>query len=323
MPLPDILTMPRLHEVAAPLYLVALLGEYLLVTRGVLKGRFRREDTHTSLIMGIGSVVSSLIIAGLGVGAVLWAYDNRIATIGFAWWAFVACFVLDDLRFYWGHRLSHRSRWFWAAHVVHHSSEHYNLSTALRQPWTGQLTGQILLAVPLAFVGFHPALIAFSASLNLVYQFFLHTESVGRLPAWFEAVFNTPSHHRVHHARNPRYLDANYAGTLIIWDRLFGTFVPELDRDRPIFGLVKNIDTFNPITVALGEYGGIARDVFGAKRSLLHRLRYLFAPPGWCHDASRKNSHEIKSDFLREHPEEAGTEGLPTSLTAPQLFLHR
>jgi sterol desaturase/sphingolipid hydroxylase (fatty acid hydroxylase superfamily) len=312
MQLPEILTLPRLHEIAAPLYLLFLFAEYWLVARGTAKGHFKREDTHTSLIMGIGSVLAGMFLITLGAGVVFWAYENRIATIGFEWWAFVLCFILDDLRFYWSHRLQHRSRWFWAAHVVHHSSEYYNFSTALRQPWTAQVSGLILLVVPLTYIGFHPALIAFVASLNLVYQFFLHTESVGRLPAWIEAVFNTPSHHRVHHARNPRYLDANYAGTLIVWDRLFGTFVPELDRDPPQFGLVKNIDTYNPFKVALGEYVGIARDAFKRGVSLTDRWRYLFAPPGFSHDNSRETSHMIKADYLRANPGEAGTEGLRT-----------
>jgi sterol desaturase/sphingolipid hydroxylase (fatty acid hydroxylase superfamily) len=310
MELPFILTLPRLHEIAAPAYLAFLFLEYVLVSRGTARGNFKREDTHTSIIMGIGSVVSGVFVGSLGVGAVLWAWDNRIATIGFEWWAFVLCFVLDDLRFYWSHRLQHRSRWFWASHVVHHSSQYYNLSTALRQPWLGQITGLVLLAVPLAYLGFHPAMIAFAASLNLLYQFFLHTESVRRLPAWIEAVFNTPSHHRVHHARNARYLDANYAGTLIIWDKLFGTFVPELDRDPPEFGLVKNIETYNPITVALGEYWAIARDIAQPGVRFLDRLRYFLAPPGFSHDASRRDSLQIKADYLREHPEERGSEGL-------------
>jgi len=314
MQLPTILTLPRLHELAGPIYLAFLFVEYMLVTRAGLRGHFRREDTHTSIIMGIGSAVSGILVATLGAGVVFTAYDHRIATIGFEWWAFLACFVLDDLRFYWSHRLSHRVRWFWAAHVVHHSSEFFNLSTALRQPWTNQITGLVLLAVPLAFVGFHPALIAFCASLNLFYQFFIHTEAVARLPAGIEAVFNTPSHHRVHHATNPRYLDANYAGTLIVWDKLFGTFVPELDRDKPRFGLVKNIETYNPFTVVLGEYASIARDAFAPAVPLSGRLRYLFAPPGWSHDQSRQDSHKIKARYLRDHPEEGGTEGLPAPL---------
>lgn len=310
MDLPYILTLPRLHELAAPLYLVLLLVEYVLVRRGVLAGQFRQEDTHTSLIMGIGSIVGALVLGSLGAGSVWWAYENRIATIEFEWWAFVLCFVLDDLRFYWGHRISHRSRWFWAAHVVHHSSEYYNLSTALRQPWTGTITGLVILAAPMAWLGFHPALVAFCASLNLFYQFFLHTEAVKRLPGWVEAVFNTPSHHRVHHARNPRYLDANYAGTLIIWDRLFGSFVPELGRDPPDFGLVHNINTFNPLSVAIGEYWGMLQDLFRPGASLMDRVNYVVAPPGFSHDGSRQDSHAIKRAYLLANPSERGSEGL-------------
>jgi sterol desaturase/sphingolipid hydroxylase (fatty acid hydroxylase superfamily) len=310
MTLPFILTLPRLHELAAPLYLVLLGAEYLLVTRGLLHGHFRREDTHTSLIMGIGSIVGAMVMGALGGSLVLWAWEHRIATLGFGLWVFILCFVLDDLRFYWGHRISHRSRWFWAAHVVHHSSEYYNLSTALRQPWTGTITGLVVIAIPLAWLGFHPALIGFCASLNLFYQFFLHTEAVRRLPPWFEFVFNTPSHHRVHHARNPRYLDSNYGGTLIIWDRLFGSFVPELDRDPPVYGLVKNVDSFNPVTVALGEYAGIFGDAVTGAGSLADRFRYIFAPPGFSHDGSRQDSHDIKTAFLAAHPEERGSVGL-------------
>lgn len=310
MELPYILTLPRLHELAAPLYLTLLLVEYALVRRGVLAGKFRQEDTHTSLIMGIGSIVGAMVFGTLGAFTVWWAYENRIATIGFEWWAFVLCFILDDLRFYCGHRISHRSRWFWAAHVVHHSSEYYNLSTALRQPWTGTITGLVVIALPMVWLGFHPALVGFCASLNLFYQFFLHTEAVRRLPWWVEAIFNTPSHHRVHHARNPRYLDANYAGTLIIWDRLFGTFVPELDRDPPVYGLVKNVNSYNPLKVALGEYQGIFADLLSPKASLVDRLKYLLAPPGFSHDGSRQDSHAIKRRFLSDHPEERGTAGL-------------
>jgi sterol desaturase/sphingolipid hydroxylase (fatty acid hydroxylase superfamily) len=310
MELPYILTLPRLHELAAPLYLILLLLEFELVRRGVVKGSFKREDTHTSLIMGIGSIVSGIVIGSLG-GVLVWqAYEARIATIGFEWWAFLLCFILDDLRFYWSHRIQHRSRWFWAAHVVHHSSEYFNLSTALRQPWTGMFTFLVVLAIPLAYVGFHPALIAFCASLNLFYQFFIHTESIGKLPWWVEAVFNTPSHHRVHHARNPRYLDANYAGTLIIWDRLFGSFVPELERDPPQFGLVKNVETYNPFSVALGEYWSIAKDCFVSGAGLADRINYVFAPPGFSHDGSRKGSHDIKRAFVMAHPDESGTAGL-------------
>jgi hypothetical protein len=146
--------------------------------------------------------------------------------------------------------------------------------------------------------------------LNLVYQFFIHTEAVGRLHPWIEAVMNTPSHHRVHHARNPRYLDANYAGTLIVWDKLFGTFVPELDRDPPQFGLVKNLGTFNPLRIALHEWVSILSDATQRGLNWTQRLLYAFAPPGWSHDSSRDDSHAIKRAFVRRHPDQAGTVGL-------------
>jgi hypothetical protein len=131
------------------------------------------------------------------------------------------------------------------------------------------------------------------------------------LPRWFEFVFNTPSHHRVHHATNARYLDANYAGTLIIWDRMFGTFVPEADEDRPRYGIVRNIGTFNPVKVAFHEYVGIFKDVATPGLTLRQRLGYLFMPPGWSHDGSRQTSESLKADYVRRNPGETGKPGLP------------
>ncbi len=192
--------------------------------------------------------------------ALVWVWQFRLFDLGLLVWVFVAAFLLDDLRYYWYHRIAHRVRWVWAEHVNHHSSQHYNLSTALRQSWTGLFTG--ILQVPLVLLGFHLAVIAFVYGFNLVWQFWIHTETIGKMWAWFEFIFNTPSHHRVHHATNPRYLDANYAGTLIIWDRMFGTFVEELEEDRPRYGIVKNLGTFNPLNVAFHEYVGIFKDVF-------------------------------------------------------------
>src|SRR3546814_77230 len=150
------------------------------------------------------------------------AYEMRISD-----WSSDVC--SSDL--YVFHRAAHRVRWFWASHVIHHSSQHYNLSTALRQTWTGFFSLTFLFRLPLFLIGFPPAMVFFCAGLNLIYQFWIHTEAIGRMPRWFEAVMNTPSHHRVHHGVNPRYLDANYAGVFIIWDKMFGSFVPERDDD--------------------------------------------------------------------------------------------
>ena len=223
----------------------------------------------------------------------------------------VLCFVLDDLRYYAVHRASHRVRWFWASHVIHHSSERYNLGTALRQPWLSAINGFDLFRVPLVLIGFHPALVLFCGSLNLVYQFWIHTEAIRRLPRGFEAVFNTPSHHRVHHAVNPRYLDANYAGTLIVWDKLFGSFVPERDDTPARYGIVHPLESYNPLRIATHEYASVARDVAAAGLTWRERLGYFFGPPGWSHDGSRLQTTDLKRAWVAEHPQDAGQPGLP------------
>jgi hypothetical protein len=168
-----------------------------------------------------------------------------------------------------------------------------------------------ILRIPLALIGFHPVLLLFVGGLNLVYQFWIHTEAIGRMWKPIEWIFNTPSHHRVHHATNPRYLDTNYAGTLIIWDRMFGTFVPELDEDVPRYGIVRNIGSFNPLRVAFHEWVDMFRDGARPGLSIGQRLAYLFAPPGWSHDGSRKDSQALKADYVALNPDAAGTPGLP------------
>ena len=158
----------------------------------------------------------------------------------------------------------------------------------------------------------HPLLLGFVGALNLLYQYWIHTEAIDRMPNWFEAVLNTPSHHhRVHHGTNPQYLDANYAGILIIWDKMFGSFVPE-DRTTEIsYGLVQNVGTYNPIKIAFREMWGAVKDVARPGISIGARIKYLFAPPGWSHDGSRKSSGQIKADFVAQNPHMSGAPGLP------------
>lgn len=313
----EVPSFPDASTLAAPIFIGAILLEMTLILFGRVKGVYETRDTAASLIMGVGSVFFGAALGGAGYYLLLVLYDYRVMTIGFSAGALVLCFIIDDMRYYWAHRLMHRSRWFWAAHVVHHSSQHFNLSTALRQSWTGPISGLVLLRMPLVLIGFHPAAIAFVYSFNLVYQFFIHTEAVGKLPRPIEWLFNTPSHHRVHHGRNARYLDANYAGTLIIWDRLFGTFVPETEREEVRYGIVRSLGTFNPLRIGFHEYVGIGKDVFARGRSMRDRLLYLFAPPGWSHDGSRLSSEALKEDYVRAHPEEAGQPGLPALSTPP------
>lgn len=313
--LPEILQVDVVN-LAVPFFIATMLLELVLARwRGT--GRYETRDTLASLVMGGGNLVEG-ILTGAAVYAVMMALyplaPVKLAEQPWGWapWVFVLCFVLDDLRYYWFHRLSHEVRWLWSSHVTHHSSQHYNLSTALRQTWTYTLVLGFVFRLPLVLLGFHPAMILFIGGFNLVYQYWIHTELIGRLPRWFEAVFNTPSHHRVHHAINPRYLDANYAGTLIVWDRLFGTFVPEVEeQDRPRYGIVHQLGSFNPLRIALHELQAMARDVVQPGLSPRQRLAYLFGPPGWSHDGSRQTSAQLKAAHLVRFPHLAGQPGLP------------
>ncbi|MEO1968861.1 MAG: sterol desaturase family protein [Sphingomonadaceae bacterium] len=262
---------------------------------------YEPKDTLVSLAFGLGSTVAGLAFGGIIVALSLWLYSFHLLDIGWQWWIWPICFVLDDLAYYWFHRTAHRVRWFWASHVNHHSSQHYNLSTALRQTWTGFFAISFVFRLPLVLIGFHPAMLAVCAGFNLIYQFWIHTEAIGKMPRWFEAVMNTPSHHRVHHATNPRYLDRNYAGVFIVWDRLFGTFEPESDGERIRYGIVKQLGSFNLLWAVFHEWIGIAQDVWRAPWR--HKLSYLLREPGWSHDGSRETSDMIRARWLERHPE--------------------
>jgi len=238
---------------------------------------YERRDTATSLTMGIGNVLINvgwkLVVLAAYAGAYLVAPFHLPADNPLTW---IALFLADDFAYYWYHRTHHEIRVFWASHVVHHSSERYNLSTALRQTWTP--FSALPFWLMLAFLGFAPWMILLQQSIGLVYQFFIHTERIGKLWEPVEFVMNTPSHHRVHHGSNAQYLDKNYGGILIVWDRLFGTFQEEGERVR--YGLTKNINTFNPLRVATHEYVAIWRDLRHAG-SWSARLGHLFRGPGW------------------------------------------
>lgn len=257
---------------------------------------YEPRDTLVSLMFGLGSTVAGLLTGGVFVALYLWLWEYRLFDVPWSWWAWPLCFILDDLAYYWIHRTGHRIRWFWASHVNHHSSQHYNLSTALRQTWTGFLTLGFAFRIPLVLLGFHPAMIAICVGFNLIYQFWIHTEAIDKLPRWFETVFNTPSHHRVHHATNPRYLDRNYAGVLIVWDKMFGTFEPESDEEQIHYGIIKQLGSFNLLWAVFHEWIGIAQDMWHAPWK--HKLSYLLREPGWTHDGSRDTSDMIRTRWL-------------------------
>lgn len=301
---PDVVTL------AVPLFVAGILLEMVIAWRSD-RARFELRDSMCSLAMGVGNIVVGMLIGFVGFGAAMAVYEWTPLRLGTSWPVLVIGLVIDDFRYYWWHRFSHEIRWMWASHVNHHSSQHYNLTTALRQPWSSTLSLGFVVGLPVIALGFHPALIVFVGGVNLVYQYWIHTEAIHKMPRWFEFLFNTPSHHRVHHATNPRYLDANYGGIFIVWDRLFGTFVPELDEDPCRYGIVKNLGTFNPLRVAFHEWSGIARDLVRPGLSLKQRLGYALARPGWSHDGSRKTSVLLKADHVRRIPGDAGQPGLP------------
>jgi len=277
---------------AIPVFVLLIVLEMLWARRRAPTA-YEPHDTFVSLALGLGSTIAGLLTAGVVLAAAMWLYDHRVATMPWAWWTWLAAFVLDDFNYYWAHRTGHRVRWFWASHVNHHSSQHYNLSTALRQSWTGFFALAFVFRIWPAFVGFPPAMLATVAGINLIYQFWIHTEAIGRMPRWFEAVFNTPSHHRVHHATNPLYLDRNYAGVFMLWDRLFRSFERERDDVAIDYGLVRQLGSFNVVWAAFHEWAGIAKDLWRAPWRA--KLGYLVMPPGWSHDGSRDTTDSIRA----------------------------
>jgi sterol desaturase/sphingolipid hydroxylase (fatty acid hydroxylase superfamily) len=272
--------MDHLVLYAVPAFVALMVIEALWARRAVrddaaLRG-YTARDTATSLTLGIGNVVLHAASNAATFALLVLAYEHRLFTLPSTWWSWALLFVAEDLCYYAFHRSHHEVRALWAAHVNHHSSTHYNLSTALRQSWTTPVTSPWFW-LPLAVLGFAPWMIITQKAISLLYQFWLHTESIRSLGP-LEWIFNTPSHHRVHHGRNDEYLDRNHGGILIVWDRLFGTFEPE--RAHPDYGLTTNLDTYHPVRVAFHEWIAIGRDLRRA-RSLRAALGYLLGPPGW------------------------------------------
>ncbi|MBW5485610.1 sterol desaturase family protein, partial [Streptomyces bambusae] len=237
---------------------------------------YEAKDAVTSVTMGLGSLGFDLLWKIPVVAIYTTVYELTPLRVPLLWWTVPLMLLAQDFFYYWQHRGHHVVRILWASHVVHHSSRKFNLTTALRQPWTSATSWPFYL--PMIALGVHPAAVAFCSSVSLVYQFWIHTERIGTLPRPVEYVFNTPSHHRVHHASQGGYLDRNFGGILILWDRMFGSWVAE--TDRPVYGLTKNIATYNPLRVATHEYASIARDVRAAT-GWRERAGRLLRGPGW------------------------------------------
>jgi len=267
----------NLYYLAIPYFLVAMAYE-VWVLRSAKAAHFKGydwRDSATSISLGIFNLVMRAAFAALTIWVSFAVYEHRLFELSpLVWWTWPILWLAEDFTFYWYHRASHRVRFMWADHVNHHSSQHYNLSTALRQPVI-EMAWAWVLWLPLVLIGFHPVAVALAAGLNLLWQFWIHTESVRHIGV-FERFMNTPSHHRAHHGSNPEYIDKNYGGWLIVWDKLFGTFAPETVPVR--YGLVKNIDSFNPFKVITHEWAHMLAQAWNA-RGLGSKLRWVFGPP--------------------------------------------
>ena len=270
---------------AVPFFLLLLTLEWFAARKleqldsdDVPVGGYRTPDAWASISMGLVSMVTTAgwkFVALLGYAGI-YSYLAPWHLSPTRWYTWAIALVGVDLLYYCYHRTAHRIRLLWATHQAHHSSRYFNFATALRQKWNN--SGEILMWIPLPLLGIPPWMVFASFSVSLVYQFWVHTERIDKLPRAIEFVFNTPSHHRVHHGMDPEYLDRNYGGILIIWDRMFGTFAPE--RFRPHYGLTKPVDSYNIVTLQLHEYCSIIADVRGAT-GWRARLGYVFGPPGW------------------------------------------
>ena len=256
---------------------------------------YETRDTLASLAMGLLNVGVNAGTKLLSLAFFIFLYEHRIVDLveilGAGSW--LVLFLVEDHSYYWFHRIHHEVRLLWACHVNHHSSQHYNLSTALRQPLLTPFTGPMFWA-PLPLLGFPPYMILTAQAISLLYQFWLHTEAIHKLGV-LEEFLNTPSHHRVHHGKNVRYLDKNHGGILIIWDRLFGTFARE--TEPVVYGLTKDITTFNPLRIGFHEFAAIGKDVARAP-TVGAKLGYLFAPPGWSHDGSTQTAGQLQRTLL-------------------------
>lgn len=259
-----------------PVFLT-LIGIELVIERISHRKLYRLPDAIANFSCGITSQLSGLFMAVLGIGIYEILYANfAFFTLEKTWLYWLGLFLLTDFAYYWAHRMSHEVNLFWGGHVVHHQSEEFNLSVALRQS-SFQTVWTFAFSLPIALLGFNTLDFVLVSAFNTLYQFWIHTELINKM-GWFEYLFNTPSHHRVHHGRNPKYIDKNHAGSLIIWDKLFGTF--QAEEERPVYGITKPINSWNAVWANFSHYSDMARELKMIP-SWGDRLRYLFKKPGW------------------------------------------
>lgn len=290
----DILAMdlPNIILYAAPIMITLVALEWYFSYREK-KEFYNSKDTLAATVIGFGNVFISAVIKLATFGIILFFYNLVPWTMPFTWWSFVLCLVWIDFWRYWAHRVGHENRFWWATHVTHHSSEKYNWSVSFRLGWTQHI--KIIFFIPVALAGFHPIVFFICHQIEVLYQFWIHTQYIRKLPRPIEYIFTTPSHHRVHHAKNEQYLDKNYGSTLIIWDRIFGTFQPE--EEEPIYGITTPVNSYNPITLCFHEWADIVKDV-RASKSFREAYAMVFTRPSRLAE---------KKEFFKKHNRPAPT----------------
>lgn len=286
----------QLTIIALPIFILAVVIE-VIVSRRSYPELYEKKDSIASFWMLIFTGIVEFIPKLLAFIAFFYLHEISPLSdlIQRQWWAWILLFFLDDFTYYWFHRLNHEVRLFWAGHVPHHSAIKMNFGTALRQG-VGERIHKFAFWLWLPLLGFDPLMMLTVMGANLFYQFWVHTEMVGKLSRPIEFIFNTPSHHRVHHASNIRYLDCNHAGIFIFWDRLFGTFSEEVPNEKPVYGLTENLTSTRALHVATHEYQAIWRDVQRADR-WSDKLKYIFYAPGWSHDGEDKRAKILRQNL--------------------------
>ncbi|MEB2779233.1 sterol desaturase family protein [Algoriphagus sp. C2-6-M1] len=282
--------------IAIPMYFILMAIE-MIALRFQKHPGYRLNDAITNINCGVISQVSGVFIKILSIGIYTLIYQHfAFFQVPNNVWTFLLLFFLYDFCYYWAHRMSHEINLFWGGHVVHHSSEEYNLSVALRQSST-QTIWTFFFYFPLALLGFDPLMLILASGINLLYQFWIHTEAIDRM-GFFEKFMNTPSHHRVHHGRNPKYIDKNHAGTFIIFDKWFGTFQEE--EEKPTYGITTAVKSWNPIWVNLAHYANMKVELQMIP-NWSDRLKYLFYKPGWLPDylGGYRTPKEVEANFQK------------------------
>ena len=265
---------PDLIVYAAPVLFFFVLLEWYLSSRHHHEV-YNKKETLGSVWVGVGNVVINTILKLSIFSGLIWLYNLLPWRMHPVWWTFIPCYILYDFCSYWAHRISHQQRFWWATHVVHHSAEYYNLSVSFRSSWVQQI--KLVFFLPVVLAGFHPVIFFLVNQVAVLFQFWQHTEYIKKLHPVIEYIFATPSHHRVHHGSQEKYINKNYAPTFILWDRMFGTFQPE--EEQVVYGITHNIEQkSNPIHINFHEYADMWKDVKAAK-GLRKKWFYLFGDP--------------------------------------------